>query len=157
MMDVASSANVYSKGSLLSYDKDWCHGKLTRAQAEEALKASGSDCFLIREDGKALVLSLIHHGHVHHVNIKYGPGWYELESGSAQYSINELDELVSFYSSNPISNKLKFTLGVACKKTGTIVINLLLFAVCSQQFYLHQYYGVISRAQNKWPVKCQIN
>ena len=115
VMAVASSS-VYAKGSLLGSDKDWYHGQLTRVEAEQALTASGCDCFLIREDGRALVLSLIHHGQVHHVNIKYGPGWYELESGSAQYSFTELDELVSHYSSEPISKHLKLTLGVACEK-----------------------------------------
>ena len=38
-----------------------------------------------------------------YVNIKRGPGWYELESGSsAQNSFPELEELVSHYSSEPI-------------------------------------------------------
>ena len=112
-------STVYAKGSLLGSDKDWYHGQLTRVEAEQALTASGCDCFLIREDGRALVLSLIHHGQVHHVNIKYGPGWYELESGSAQYSFTELDELVSLYSCEPISEHLKLTLGVPCEKIST--------------------------------------
>ena len=114
-MAVASSSD-YAKGSLLGSDKDWYHGQLTRVEAEQALTASGCDCFLIREDGRTLVLSLIHHGQVHHINIKYGPGWYELESGSAQYCFTELDELVSHYSSEPISEYLNLTLGVACEK-----------------------------------------
>ena len=118
IMAVASSS-VYAKGSLLGSDKDWYHGQLARNEAEEALKALGCDCFLIREDGRALVLSLIHHGQVHHIKIKYGLGWYELESGSAQYSFTELDELVSHYSSEPISAKFSFTLGAVCETTGT--------------------------------------
>ena len=122
IMAVASSS-IYAKGSLLGSDKDWYHGQLTRVEAEQALTASGCDCFLIREDGRALVLSLIHHGQVHHVNIKYGPGWYELESGSAQYSFTELDELVSHYSSEPISEHLKLTLGVACVAKGKVMAN----------------------------------
>ena len=113
-MAVASSS-VYAKGSLLGSDKDWYHGQLTRVEAEQALTASGCDCFLIREDGRALVLSLIHQGQVHHVNIRNGPGWYELESGSAQYSFTELDELVSHYSKQPINDHLKVTLEVAYK------------------------------------------
>ena len=121
-MAVASSS-VYAKGSLLDSDKDWYHGQLTRVEAEQALTASGCDCFLIREDGRALVLSLIHHGQVHHVNIKYGPGWYELESGSAQYSFTELVELISYYSSEPISEHLKLTLGVACVATGKVLMH----------------------------------
>ena len=113
-MSVASS-RVYAKGSLLDSDKDWYHGQLTRVEAEQALTASGCECFLIREDGRALVLSLIHHRQVHHVNIRNGPGWYELESGSAQYSFTELDELVSHYSKQPINDHLKVTLEVAYK------------------------------------------
>ena len=87
-------AGVYAKGFLFGCDDAWYHGDLTRVEAEQALGASGCDCFLIRQSRAALVLSLIHHGQVHHVNIKRGPGWYELESGlSAQYSFPELEEL----------------------------------------------------------------
>ena len=117
-MAVASSG-VYAKGSLLGSDQDWYHGQLSRVEAEQALTASGCNCFLIRESQGALVLSLIHHGQVHHVNIKYGPGWYELEGGSAQYSFTELEELVSHYSSEHISEGLKLTLGVACQRNNT--------------------------------------
>ena len=113
-MAVASSS-AYAEGSLLGSDKDWYHGQLTRVEAEQALTASGCDCFLVREDGRALVLSLIHQGQAHHVNIRNGPGWYELESGSAQYSFTELDELVSHYSKEPINDHLKVTLEVAYK------------------------------------------
>ena len=112
-----ASSSTYARGSLFMTSDNY-HKQLTKLEAEQALTASGCDCFLIREDGRALVLSLIHHGQVHHVNIKYGPGWYELESGSAQYSFTELNELVSHYSSEPISEQLKLTLGVACEKTG---------------------------------------
>ena len=116
-MAVASSA----KGSLFGCNEAWYHGDLTRVEAEQALGASGCDCFLIRQSRAALVLSLIHHGQVHHVNIKRGPDCYELESGSSaeHSSFPELKELVSHYSSEPIAiNKdLKLTLGVACEKT----------------------------------------
>ena len=117
-MAVASSG-VYDKGSLLESDQDWYHGPLSRVEAEQALTASGQDCFLIRESQGALVLSLIHHGQVHHVNIKYGPGWYELEGGSAQYSFSELEELVSYYSSEHISVDLALILGKACQNSKT--------------------------------------
>ena len=116
-MAVADSS-TYSKGVPLGWEKDWYHGELSRVQAEHALTVSGCDCFLVRVSQGALILSLIHHGQVHHVSIKYGPGWYELESGSAQYSFTELEELVAHYSSNDIGD-LKITLGAACEKTNT--------------------------------------
>ena len=115
-MAVASSS-AYAKGSLLGSDKEWCHGQLTRVEAEQALATYGCDCFLIREDGRALVLSLIHHRQLHHVNIEYGPGWYELENGSAPYSFTELDELVSHYATEPINENLRVTLQVPCEKS----------------------------------------
>ena len=111
-------ANPYSRGSLLkSSDEDWYHGELTRVEAEQALAASDCDCFLIRESEGGLVLSLTHHGKVHHVAIKYGPGWYELEGGSAQDRFAELDDLVSYYHRKPIRGDLKITLGLACEMT----------------------------------------
>ena len=115
-MAVASSS-VYDKGSPLGPDKDWYHGQLTRVEAEQALTASGCDCFLIREDGRALVLSLTHHRQVHHVNIKYGPGSYELEGYPVEYSFTGLSELVSHYSRECIGPELRITLRVPCKKS----------------------------------------
>ena len=121
-MAVASSGE-YAKGSLYGSDKPWYHGDLTTVEAEQALEASGCDCFLIRQSREALVLSLTHHGQVHHVNIKHGPGWYELENDTSKqyYSFVELEELVSHHSSEPIpvSKDLKLTLGVACERTDT--------------------------------------
>ncbi len=109
---------TYAKGSPLGCDKDWYHGELSRVEAEQALATYGRDCFLVRVSEGALILSLIHHGILHHLNIKYGLGWYELESGSAQYSFIELEELVSHYSSKDIG-ALDVMLGVACEKTST--------------------------------------
>ena len=119
MMAVASS-NLYSRGSLLNNsDEDWYRGELTRDEAEQALAASDCDCFLIRESEGGLVLSLTHHGQVHHVAIKYGPDWYELEGGSAQDRFTELDDLVSYYHRKHIRGDLKITLGLACGKIAT--------------------------------------
>ena len=70
-------------------------------------------------------MSLTHHGQVHHVAIKYGPGWYELEGGSAQHRFTELDDLVSYYHRKPIRGDLKITLGLACEMTSTIEGGLL--------------------------------
>ena len=112
-----TGSSTYTKGCLDGSDKEWYHGELTREEAEEALKASDSDCFLIRHCQGILVLSLIHDGEIHHITIKYGPGWYELENGSAQYSFPELEDLVTYYWSYPISPDNAFTLGEACEKT----------------------------------------
>ena len=112
----AGDYNIYAKGSLPCSNQEWYHGKLTRVKAEQALAASDCDCFLIRESEGGLVLSLTHHGQVHHVAVKYGPGWYELEGGSAQHRFAELDDLVSFYHRNAITRNLKITLGLSCPR-----------------------------------------
>ena len=119
----ADSSPVYAKGALLGSDKDWYHGELNTVQAQHALSVSGGDCFLVRVSQGDLILSLIHHGQLHHINIKYGPGWYELESGSAQRSFTELEELVSHYSENPIIiDDLNVILGAACIRAGQYFI-----------------------------------
>ena len=69
--------------ALLGSDKDWYHGEISTVQAQHALSVSGRDCFLVRVSQGDLILSLIHHGQLYHINIKYGPGWYELDSGSS--------------------------------------------------------------------------
>ena len=111
---MAVASHTYAKGYLVGSGKEWYHGVLTRDEAEQALKASGGDCFLIRHCQGVLVLSLIHDGELHHININYGPGWYELENGSAQYHFTELKDLVKHYRSYPIRD---FTLlGQVCGK-----------------------------------------
>ena len=111
---MAASTNIesYAEGSLSCSDKNWFHGELTREKAEQALAASGCDCFLIRQSQGALVLSLIQHGELHHIKIEYGPGWYKLE-GSSHQTFRELQELISHYHSNDISDKLS-SLGSIC-------------------------------------------
>ena len=102
-------------------DKEWYHGELTRDEAEQALKESGCDCFLIRHCQGVLILSLIHDGGFHHINVKYGPGWYELENGTAEYTFDELNELVEYYGCSPISHDLHIKLGQVCQKNAGIV------------------------------------
>ena len=117
-MDAAASviSSGYVIGSLSCSDKDWFHGELTREKAEQALAASGCDCFLIRQSQGALVLSLIQHGEPHHIKIEYGPGWYKLEGAESHQTFRELQELVSHYCRNPISDDFD-TLGpAACKQ-----------------------------------------
>ena len=94
-------------------DKEWYHGELTTDEAEQALKASGCDCFLIRQCQKVLVLSLLQNGNITHIPIKYGPGWYKLE-GSMQ-TFSELQELTFHYQNSPINDDLD-NLGLPCKK-----------------------------------------
>ena len=97
-------------------DKEWYYGELTRDEAERALKTSGRDCFLIRQSQGVFITSLTHDGEFHHITIKYGRGWYELENGSAPYSFTELEELVDYYCKYPISYDLSVTLGPVCEK-----------------------------------------
>ena len=102
-------------------NKEWYHGKLTRAEAVQALRDSDFDCFLIRESDSGLVLSLTYHRQVHHVAIiTYGPGWYKLEGGLTHHKFTELDDLVSYYHRNAISENFQVTLGQSCRKTNTI-------------------------------------
>ena len=106
------TSSTYTSRFLAVSDKEWYHGELARDEAEQALKASGCDCFLVRHCQGVLVLSLIHG--FHHITINYGPDWYELENGSARA---ELGELVTHYQSYPISPDFAFTLGQASEKT----------------------------------------
>ena len=95
-------------------EKDWFHGEMTEIKAEHTLATSDHDCFLIRRTKMALLMSLMHEGQFHHIKIKYGPGWYELEGGSAKYAFPELDELITHYSKETISCNLNITLGRVC-------------------------------------------
>ena len=123
-MASASNPSVYVKGSPLGWDKEWYHGELSRVEAEQALIAVGCDCFLVRVSEGALSLSLIHHGLLRHVNIKYGRGGYhEIDCGSAQYRFIDLQDMISYYSTQAIKG-LNATLGVACEKRNTTGINL---------------------------------
>ena len=113
-------------------DEEWYHGELTRVEAEQALKASGCDCFLIRHCQGVLILSLIHDRELnfHHITINYGPGSYELENGSAEYNFTELEDLVDYYRNIPITDDLSITLGPACEKLpGKTVIIACCYAV----------------------------
>ena len=114
-LNQSMATNVYAKGCPVNSDKDWYHGELTRDQAEETLRASGSNCFLIRESKGNLVLSLIYHGDIHHTVIKRGPGGYSLSSVK---NFSDLNELVSYCHNNPIITESgeTLTLGAACRK-----------------------------------------
>ena len=103
------------KESLLSFDEDWYHGKLTRVEAEQALAACGCDCFLIRESKGTHVLSLIQNDNFIHMKIAYGPGWCKLH-GSERAFIG-IQELVSYYQQNPVYDDI-FAIGTACVKKG---------------------------------------
>ena len=111
----AMASNVYAKACPVDSDKDWYHGELTRDQAEETLRASGADCFLIRKSKGRLILSLIHHGEIYHAVIEHGPGWYSL---SSKKSFSDLNELVSYHLNHPIITESgeALTLGAACRK-----------------------------------------
>ena len=115
------TSSTYTRGFFVGSEKEWYHGELTRYEAEQALKASGCDCFLIRHCQGVLVLSLIHDGEFHHVTIQYESGSYELENGSAKYNHPELAKLIDYYRNNPISYDLSITLGPACEKPPGII------------------------------------
>ena len=118
IMAVPSSSPDYAKGSISG---DWYHGELTRVEAEQALRASGHDCFLIRES-RGLVLSFINSGRTHHIKFAYGPGYYKLKIDSEQEKFAEIEDLVSYYRSHYISDShdsLKVKLGNVCMKQET--------------------------------------
>ena len=112
-----SDLGTYNKGCLVESDKVWYHGELTRDKAEQSLKASDCDSFLIRHDQGDLVLSLIHGTKIDHTKINYGPGWYQLD-GEQHPKFSELQELISHYCNNSIGAEV--TLGTACEKRGEI-------------------------------------
>ena len=115
---IVMASNDYVKACPVDSDKDWYHGELTRDQAEEALRASGSNCFLIRESKGSLVLSTILQGQIYHYVIKRGPGRYSLSSSVKNFS--DLNELVSYYHNNAIVTESgeALTLGAVCRKAG---------------------------------------
>ena len=107
-----SSSHTYTRGSLVGSNKEWYHGELTIDEAEQALKASGCDCFLIRHCQGGLILSLINDQKIDHSKIDYGPGWYQLHGEHQKFSM--LQELIDHYCHNPMSDEV--TLGAACGK-----------------------------------------
>ena len=109
-----ADANDYAKGSFFDSDQDWYHGQLTRAEAEQALRAAGRDCFLIRESKGALVLSFTNEREFYHIKIEYGIGWFKLNTVSVRFT--SLDNMLSYYHSHCISDNLKMTLGEVCTK-----------------------------------------
>ena len=116
MSVTSASYSPYSKGSLCCSDKVWFHGELTRNEAEECLRATGYDCFLVRQSERVLFLSLVHQGQIHHMSIKYGSGWYELENSLLQQRFTEIDDLVRHYSKSIINDDLRTMLGEPCEK-----------------------------------------
>jgi hypothetical protein len=76
--------------------RDWYHGELTREEAEQALKVSGCDCFLVRQSRGVPVLSFIQGGgSFTHTKIVSGQHGYMLTGSSRAFS--ELPELISHY------------------------------------------------------------
>ena len=111
-------------GSFFDSDQDWYHGQLTRAEAEQALRAAGHDSFLIRESKGAMVLSLLSGNKLCHIRIKYGPGSYMLEAESVKRSFSQLKELIAYYRDHSISERLAVKLGKVCKKKKRIDLPL---------------------------------
>jgi hypothetical protein len=86
-------------------DKDWYHGELTREEAEQELKASGCDCYLVRQKQGVLVLSLINGRNLTHFRVHEQDG-YKLK-GSRTF--RALDDLLGYC-------RHKFKLGQPCPK-----------------------------------------
>ena len=103
----------YEKESLLSFDEDWFHGKLTRVEAEQVLAACGTDCFLIRESKGAHVLSRSKNDKFAHVKIEYGFGWCKLLSSNKEFI--GVQELVNYYQQS------HHAIGTACVRKGVFI------------------------------------
>lgn len=114
----ADSLSIYARGCIFSSDKDWYHGELTRDEAEQALTALGYDCFLVRESRGALVLSLVHHVQMCHIIIEYDQSGYRL-LGALLEPFEELQDLITWYRTNPISDDPPIILGLSCMKIYT--------------------------------------
>ena len=87
----------------------------SRAEAEQALAASGHESFLVRVSKGALVLSTTQDGVSYHIKITHSPSGYRLQ-GMSREDFGELEGLVDCYRSNPITDNPRITLGKACKK-----------------------------------------
>ena len=97
---------MYTKGSF--FDSDRYHGQLTRTEAEQALRAAGHDCFLVRESKGALVLSFTHKGELYHIKIESETGCYKMNLPSVYVKFTELEQMLSYDQSKIISDKLNW-------------------------------------------------
>ena len=118
---VKSNSHTNTRDFLVGSDKEWYHGELTRDEAEQALKASGCDCFLICHCQGDYFLSFTYRGHIYHMKIEHGLGWFKLSGESKRF--NKLQELVGHYNSHLIREDLLFVLETACEKKGAVVIS----------------------------------
>jgi hypothetical protein len=133
---MAVASYLYEKGFLIGSDRDWYHGELTTEEAEQALKASGCDCYLIRQSQGVLVLSHIHGGRFTHTKIVGGERGFSLADSPQPFS--ELPELISHYHTT-------FELGKACtrqhgKPIGTVLSQFMMrvYPEIKQGEHLHK-------------------
>ena len=96
---------------------EWYYGELTKEEAARALKASAADCFLVRQRkrGQGSALSYIQKGVVYHTKIEECSGGECRLEGLSKPTFSSLQDLVGYYRSTPISDKLH-SLGAVCER-----------------------------------------
>ena len=103
-------AEVYSDWQ----HEDWCHGELTRTEAEKRLKNGDECCFLLRKSKGSFILSLKNERNIYHVLLESSCG-YRLQ-GHDDDSFSTLRELVMHYITYGIGDNPRIILGNVCSK-----------------------------------------
>ena len=92
--DASSHTTSSALPDSLQLEEEQYHREMSGEEAEQALKESNCDCFLIRQCQGVYFLSLMLHGTAHHCEIKSGPGWFKLKGSSGIF--RNLKELVRY-------------------------------------------------------------
>ena len=92
----------------------WYHGQISRETAEERLNKVPYHCFLIRENGANLSLSMKHQGDISHFLIEKDSDGYKM-TGTRE-SFDALLQLVDFYMTNSVSGDPRHRLSSPCPR-----------------------------------------
>ena len=92
----------------------WYHGWISQETAEERLHKVPYQCFLIRENGVNLSLSMKHQGEVSHFLLKKDSDGYALNGTDRKF--DTLLQLVDFFMTNSITGDLRHYLSSPCPR-----------------------------------------
>ena len=92
----------------------WYQGWISRETAEERLNKVPYHCFLIRENGGNLSLSMKHQGDISHFLIEKDSDGYEITGTDRKF--DTLLQLVDFYMTNSVSGDPRHYLSSPCPR-----------------------------------------
>lgn len=87
---------------------------MSKEKAHRLLNSMEGSCFLVREDADcvgSVVLSVKSEGDISHFIINRGPGWYEVDGTGTAKRFELLQELVTYYQCNNLTDNPKVLLG----------------------------------------------